>query len=312
MPRDAKRRDFMKDLGQKFSILWEKRFRFECRAVGDIFWEARRAFVFDGCMNLSAALAFYTILSLIPFLLLLISAAAYILGSSEAALKMALSFLSQVFPQAGALIFGEMKSIAQRAEVIGLLGFLSMAWTASIIFSSLEFAMGIVFRVEKRRDFFKKKLLALSMVPGAALLVLFSFSVAVFSDFLQGLETNLWIIHLDKSSLLKFLLISYIFPYLVLTLGFTAIYKIVPNTFISFRHALVGGASCAFLFELAKHFFTWYIRNYARYSVVYGSLEALIILVLWAFYSACILLFCAEVVSAYRRRDITLLEKAFL
>jgi uncharacterized BrkB/YihY/UPF0761 family membrane protein len=46
--------------------------------------------------------------------------------------------------------------------------------------------------------------------------------------------------------------------------------------------------------------------------VIYGSLEAIVILVIWVFYSSIILLFCAEVVSAYRRRDITLLEKAFL
>lgn len=302
----------MKDIKQKIEVLWEKRYRFECRAVCDIFWEARRAFVFDGCMNLSAALAFYAILSLIPFLFLLISATTYILGSPDAALKMTLTFLDQIFPHAGALIQGELKAIVQRTELIGLLGFLSMAWTASIIFSSLEFSMSIVFRVEKQRDFLTKKLLALLMVPGAALLFIFSFSVAAFSDFLQGLESTVWIFYLDKYSFLRFFLIGYLFPYFVLTLGFTAIYKIVPNTFVSLRHALAGGASCALLFEVAKHFFTWYIRSYARYSVVYGSLEALIILVLWAFYSACILLFCAEVVSAYRRRDVTLLEKAFL
>jgi YihY family inner membrane protein len=86
----------------------------------------------------------------------------------------------------------------------------------------------------------------------------------------------------------------------------------IPNTSISSRHALAGGASCAFLFELAKHFFTWYIGRSSQYNVIYGSLEAIVILVVWAFYSSSILLFCAEVVSAYRRRDVTLLEKAFL
>jgi uncharacterized BrkB/YihY/UPF0761 family membrane protein len=55
----------MKDIKQRFAALWEKRFRVECRA-----------FVFDGCMNLSAALALFAILSLIPFLFLLIPAAA--------------------------------------------------------------------------------------------------------------------------------------------------------------------------------------------------------------------------------------------
>jgi uncharacterized BrkB/YihY/UPF0761 family membrane protein len=65
----------------------------------------------DGCFNLSAALAFYTILSLIPFLFLLISGTAYILGSSESGLMMAQSFLSQVFPHASTLVFEQAKAI---------------------------------------------------------------------------------------------------------------------------------------------------------------------------------------------------------
>ncbi len=308
----AVREEFlMRKLKHKLSTHWNTRFRFECRQVWDIVWEARRAFFVDGCMNLSAALAFYTILSLIPFLFLLISGAAYLLGSSEAAFMMALSFFNQVFPHASSLVFEEAKSISQRAEVMGLVGFFSMVWTASVIFSSLEFAMGIVFRVEGRRNFFNAKLLALSMVPGAALVFLLSFSVTAFAGFLQELEIILWGIDLAKSALLEFL-IGYLFPYLILTFAFTAIYKIIPNTPISFHHALAGGASCALLFEVAKHLFTWYIRNYGRYGMTYGGLEAMVILVLWTFYSSCILLFCAEVVSAYRRRDVTLLVEAFI
>jgi membrane protein len=113
------------------------------------------------------------------------------------------------------------------------------------------------------------------------------------------------------SGLLEFL-VGYVFPYLILAAAFTAIYKIIPNTSISFRHALAGGTSCAFLFEAAKHFFTWYFQRSQQYNVVYGSLVAIVIPVVWTFYSSCVLLFCAEVVSAYRRRDITLLQKAFL
>lgn len=301
----------MRKLKQKLFTHWDRRFRFECRQVWDIVWEARRAFFIDGCMNLSAALAFYTILSLIPFLFLLISGAAYLLGSSEAAFMMALSFFNQVFPHASSLVFEEAKSISQRAEVIGLVGFFSMVWTASVIFSSLEFALGIVFRVEERRNFFKDKLLALSMIPGSTLVFLLSFSVTAFAGFLQEMEIIFWGINLAKSALLE-ILIGYLFPYLILTFAITAIYKIIPNTIISFHHALAGGASCAFLFEVAKHFFAWYIKNYARYNVIYGGLEAMIILVLWPFYFACILLFCAEVVSAYRRRDVTLLVEAFI
>lgn len=301
----------MKRLAKTISVFWIERFRFQLKAGADIFWESRRAFSQDGCLNLSAALAFYTILSFIPFLFLLVSVAGYILGSSDEAYRVATSFFDRLFPQASGLIFKEVKAISQRAGVLGWVGILSMIWTASIIFSSLEFAMGVVFRVERRRYFLKSKLLALSMIPASALIFFLTFIVTAFSGIMELYELKIFGIELMKSDLFEFL-IGYLFPYLVLAVSFTAVYKIIPNTSVALRHALAGGASCAFLFEVAKHFFAWYVGRTPQYSVIYGSLEAIVIMVLWAFYSSSILLFCAEVVSAYRRRDITLLEKAFL
>jgi membrane protein len=308
-PRRGKKNHFMGKLKQKLAIHWNERFRFECREVWDVFWEARRAFLLDGCLNLSASLAFYTTLSLLPFLLLLISGTAHFLGSSESGLMMALSLLSQLFPH-GLFYFrgGRRYLPARRGD--RLVGFLSMLWTASVIFSSLENAMGVVFRVEKRRNFLKGRLLALSMIPASALVFLLSFSVTSISSSFQEMETILWRIDLAKESFLEFL-IGYP-PLPDFNLGFTAVYKIFRICPVSFPHALAGGASCAFLFEVAKHFFSWFFKDYGRYGVTYGALEAMIILVLWTFYSACILLFCAEVISAYRRRDVTLLVHAFM
>lgn len=70
----------MRRLKKKVDAFWARRSRFELKTVWDILWEARRAFSQDGCMNLSAALAFYTILSLIPYLFLLVFAAGYLLA----------------------------------------------------------------------------------------------------------------------------------------------------------------------------------------------------------------------------------------
>ena len=262
-------------------------------------------------MNLSAAIAFYSILSLIPFLLLLFSGAGLILGSSDAAYLMAINFINQVIPQTGLMVFKEVQAVSQRAEVLGWVGFVSMLWTASVIFSSLEYAMGVVFRVERGRTFIKSKLMAIAMIPASGAVFFLSLIVTAAARIMANLQIPLWGINFGDSHFFQFL-VAYLLPYLILASGFTAVYKLVPNTHVALRHALAGGASCALLFEGAKHFFTWYIANYSKYGVVYGSLEAIVILVVWAFYSASILLFCAEVVSAYRRRDVTLLGKAFL
>jgi membrane protein len=291
--------------------LWNHRLRFQLRAAWDILWEARGSFIKDGCMNLSAALAFYTILSLIPFLFLVVSAAGYLLGSSDDAHQMVIVFMDRFFPQASALIFKEVKAISQRAGVLGWVGVLTMIWTASVIFSSLEFAMGVVFRVEQRRKYWKSRLLALSMIPGSSVIFILSLLVTAFTGIRKSYDLHILGWNLSHSALFGFL-VGYLLPYLVLALAFTAVYRIIPNTSVTFRHAVAGGVSCAFLFEVAKHFFTWYIGRSSQYNVIYGSLEAIVILVIWVFYSSIILLFCAEVVSAYRRKDITLLEKAFL
>lgn len=296
---------------EKILTFWFERLRFELRVVWDILWEAHLAFTRDGCLNLSAALAFYTILSLIPLLFLLMSVGGYLLGSSDDAYRLTLSFFERFAPEASPLIFEEVKAIAQRAAVLGWVGILAMIWTASVIFSSLEFAMGVVFRVERKRNFIKAKLIALSMVPGSILMFLLSLSTTPILRLMRVFDVELWGFSLGKFGFFDFL-VGYLFPYLILMVGFTAIYKIIPNIKIAFQHALAGGASAALLFEVAKHFFAWYIGRTPHYNVIYGSLEAFIILIVWVFYSSTILLFCAEVVSAYRRREITLLEKAFI
>jgi membrane protein len=301
----------MERLKKKASAYWGDRLRFQMRSAGDIFWEARRSFSRDGCLNLSAALAFYSILSLIPFLFLLVSGASLILGSSDAAYLMAINFINQVIPQTGLLVFKEVQAVSRKADLLGWVGLLSMLWTASVIFSSLEYAMGVVFRVESRRGFLKSKLMAIAMVPASMAVFFLSLIVTAATRIMAGFQIPLWGINLSEAPFFEFF-VAYLLPYLVLTSGFTAIYRLVPNTRVALRHALAGGASCALLFEGAKHFFTWFIAHYSKYGLVYGSLEAIVILVVWAFYSSSILLFCAEVVSAYRRRDTTLLGKAFL
>jgi len=93
---------------------------------------------------------------------------------------------------------------------------------------------------------------------------------------------------------------------------FYFIYRIIPADKIRSGVALVGSALFALLMEVAKQFFTWYIANYTRYDVIFGTLGTIVIVVIWAFYVALIFLFCAELMSSYQRRDIILLERAML
>jgi membrane protein len=107
-------------------------------------------------------------------------------------------------------------------------------------------------------------------------------------------------------------LFRYVLPYMLTVAFFTIVYKIIPTGKVSLRGALTGAAIFSVLMEVAKHFFTWYVSDDKKYNVIFGSLETVVILVLWVFYVALILLFCAELISSYQRRNLILLEKAFL
>ncbi len=106
--------------------------------------------------------------------------------------------------------------------------------------------------------------------------------------------------------------VPYLLPYLVTVLFFTFVYKVIPTGNVSLMSALIGSAIFSALMEIAKQFFTWYVANYTAYNVIFGSLEAVVILVIWVFYIALIFLFCAELISSYQRRNMILIEKALL
>jgi len=80
---------------------------------------------------------------------------------------------------------------------------------------------------------------------------------------------------------------------------------------ISWGNALSGGILFSALMELAKHFFMPYIASSPSYGIIYGSLQTIVVLVVWVYYAALILLLCAELISSYRRRAVILLERIF-
>jgi YihY family inner membrane protein len=107
-------------------------------------------------------------------------------------------------------------------------------------------------------------------------------------------------------------MLRYAVPYFITVIFFYFIYRIIPADKIRSGVALVGSALFALLMEVAKQFFTWYIANYTRYDIIFGTLGTMVIVVIWAFYVALIFLFCAEHLTSYQRCDIILLERAML
>jgi len=289
-----------------------RRATLQMKAAGlwDVVSDAVTNFSRNGDDNQAAAIALYTILSVIPLLLLTIIAAGAFFTSYP-------QVQTNILKAAQGFYFSE-KLIAQlgyiegKSQVLGWIGVLGLVWLSLAIFNAIESALNIIFRSRERRNYFTSKLMAVSMIPlgwiVGGLSVFLSYAAALLATepvkLPGGTEISL--------TLPAEIVLRYLLPYVMVVTLVTVVYKIIPTKKIRFSVALTGAAVFALLLEITKQFFTWYITHYTRYNVIFGSLEAIVILIIWVFYTALIFLFCAEIMSSRERRDILLLERALL
>jgi membrane protein len=277
----------------------------------DIFGDAIRNYQINGDANQAAAIALYGILSIIPlFILTLLVVGSAFSANPEIEQKL-IEGIRQFIPSfTGALLF-QFSHIEGKREVLGSVGIITLVWFSSMIFNAIETALDIIFRSKNHRNYLTSKLLAIAMIPLGWAVGVASVGITYIATILAAQPL------LGEGGILYFpaiqgVLFRYVIPYLFTVLFFTIVYKAIPMAKVSLKSALIGSMIFSALMEIAKQFFTWYIASYTRYNVIFGSLEAVVILVIYFFYISLILLFCAELISAYQRRDRILIERALL
>jgi membrane protein len=276
----------------------------------DIVKNAVINFQTNGETNQAAAIALYAILSFIPLFILTFLMAGHIFGSYPEIQRELMEGIRRFSPSASGNLLTQLGAIEDKQRVLGWVGIISLVWFSSMIFGAIETALNIIFRSKKPRNYFLSKALAIAMIPMAWAIGITSILITSIAALLakQPLLVESGIPYLP---LIQGATFRYVIPYVVTVIFFTIVYKIIPTVRIPLGLALVGSAIFSALMELAKHLFTWYVANYTRYNIIYGSLETVVILIFWVFYIGLILLFCAELMSSYLRRDLILLEKAF-
>ncbi len=277
----------------------------------DILGDAIRNYRTNGDTNQAAAIALYGILSIIPLFILTLLVVGGLFSTHPEIEQKLIEGIRQFIPSFSGELLSQFSHIEGKREVLGGVGIISLIWFSAMIFSAIETALNIIFRSKIYRNYFVSKLLAIAMIPmGWAVgvgSVAITYMAAILAE--QPLLGEVGILYFPA---IHGILFRYLIPYLFMVLFFTIVYKAIPTAKVSLKSALIGSAIFSALMEIAKQFFTWYVANYTRYNVIFGSLEAVVILVIWLFYISLILLFCAELISAYQRRDMILVEKALL
>jgi membrane protein len=266
-----------------------------------LFRKTAQEWIQDKCPQLGAALAYYTIFSLAPMVLVLLAVFGLIYGGSEQAREKVTDQLRYFLDPSGVKVFQDIAANASEPKggiLAAAFGIIIALFGASGVFGQLQDALNTIWGVKPKPGggiwgFLRARFLSFAMVGGVCFLLLVSLTV---ESVLRGLNTYLESM-LPGGHFLA-LAIFFVFDLTVIILLFAMIFRYLPDVKIGWRDVWLGAALTAVLFAIGKFILGLYLGSGAAGSA-YGAASSLITLLLWIFYSAQILLFGAEFTQVY-------------
>lgn len=255
-----------------------------------------KSFIKNDAFNYAASISFCALLAIIPLAMIMVSAAGFVLGTSEHMFDQVVRGMNDLLPWGRDIFVANLESIMGKKSHLGIVGIGFLIFIASVLVSSVEAAFDKIFRTERSRNFFHSRLLGIGMIFLVALLM----SLPTAATLLQ--------ISLDRFGMnipLADYMTSKIYFILVVFVAYLMGVVIIPNKKVYLRYAVVGGVIFSGGIALAKYIFQWYMGfAITRYNVIYGSLTAVILTVVWIYYLSLVLLFSAEIVSELQHRKV--------
>lgn len=249
-------------------------------------------FIKDGGLILAGSLSYFTMMAFVPFCLFLITIFSYLLGYYQGFYQFFSNRLIYFFPDITSEITKQLgKLIAFKgigAFSIILYGFLSLP-----LFSSIENALNIIFKVEKKRTIIWSLLISLIILTLIILMLFISFAATSMIHLLKAYQSSFPELRIG---FITGFLLRYLVPFIMVLFTSMIVYLFFPKTKVKTKHALVGALFTTIFLEIAKHLFTWYVGTVVHFGTIYGPLTAFVVFLLWMFYSSCILLIGAEIV----------------
>lgn len=240
----------------------------------------------------AAAIGYYILVSMVPLLVLVISAAGIVLGSSEAAAQQIFLLLQQTVPTAGLEIAQALEKIIESQNVTQGIGFIGLIFSGSQMFLVLERALTQSWECPGRR-WYQSRILSSALALGVGLFPLLSVILTVSGDAFNQFGRSLFDVDIAQFKLMIALL-AYAVPVLLSWLAFTIVFKLLPNCYVYWRAAMLGALFTSLSFEVAKHLFSYYLTRFADLDKLYGSIASLFALVIWVRFASTVLLLGAE------------------
>ncbi len=286
-------------------------------ALYHLFIAAGKGFMEDRVMKLSAALAYYTIFSLTPLIIIIIAAASIFFNNK---LNPGTELFSQISDMVGVDAAKQLQGFVENANLTGkttiglIIGVTTLIVGATAIFIEIQDSINLIWKVKavpKKgwKKMITNRLLSFSLIVSMGFLLLVSLvvnSIVVsLGDKLGYLIKNSQIgealpVAGDTTTLLIYIL-NNVITIAAVTAVFTIIFKVLPDVDLRWKSAIIGALFTALLFSLGKYVIGIYIEK-GNPGSAFGAASSIIVILLWIYYTSIILYFGAEFTQAYAEK----------
>lgn len=283
---------------------WLDELRETWRLSRNAAWRSVVEFYESDDLTHAAAVAYYALLSLFPFLLIclsILSSAAVDDANREAVLRFAFRF----FPRQFDFVTTQLDAFRAAQLRVGIGGGIALVWASLGFFGAISSAVNHAWGVEKQRSFWGHRIFSFLMLATAGVLL---FVALLLTSAVQIAEAS-WFARVygryPTLEVLRGLTIRYS-ALLLPSVVFGLIYYFVPNVTVLVKDVWLGALFTGLLWDASLVGFSWFVRDISQFSMIHGSIATVIVFLLWVYISSVILLYGVEFTAAYAkmRRDL--------
>jgi len=260
--------------------------------------EAVNEFLADNCTHLSAAISYYIMLSLFPLALAAITILGYFSRSPDMASRVSQA-IADVLPVSGQVVSDTIQGVSKAWGTAGAIAVIGLLWSGMGFFSAVRKSLNTAWGIKQPRPFLRERLMEFLMMLGLGALLVISLGLTAAFKVIEA--ANIHVFGHPLSNGLFWHAIVILTSVAITFVVFLVLYKFIPNTRVRWRHVWVGALVAAVLMEIAKNVFVFFVGHFATYNLVYGSVSTIIVMMIWSYISAMILLFCAKLISAFTK-----------
>jgi membrane protein len=259
------------------------------------------SFFEDKTLRLSAALAYYSLFSIAPLLIIVIALAGLFMGEDAVRRQIEQQLGEIVGPQTTKAIVAMTSQHRQGTDLLATaIGLVVLLFGASGVFGQIQDSLNVIWGVQPKPGLglwglIKARFLSFAMVLGIGFLLLVSMVITTVLSALTGALGGYFPMPGEIAHLVNFTV-----SFLVITLLFAMIFKVLPDARVKWRDVWVGALFTAFLFTVGKYLLALYLGR-ASVTSSFGAAGSLVVMLLWVYYSSVILFFGAEFTKVYAK-----------